>query len=59
MAKGTSQSVMSGTDGSFILKNVADDAVIVIRYVGYLTREVKAVKNLGNIAMEMSYNDLD
>ncbi|MCY1662578.1 SusC/RagA family TonB-linked outer membrane protein [Chryseobacterium sp. SL1] len=57
--KGTSQSTSSGNDGSFTLKNVADNAVITISYVGYRKRELKAVANLGAVILEVVNSQLD
>lgn len=43
-----------GTDasGNFLIKNVEKGAVLVISYIGYLPKEVKAAENLGDIQLE-------
>ncbi|MDR1722435.1 MAG: TonB-dependent receptor [Tannerella sp.] len=43
--KGTSQGTITNADGAFSL-TVAQDAVLEISYVGYLTQEIKAGRNL-------------
>ncbi len=59
VVKGTSQSTIIANDGTFTLKNVTEDAIIVISYIGYKTREVKAAKNIGSILLEMANSQLD
>ncbi|MHA4894317.1 SusC/RagA family TonB-linked outer membrane protein [Pedobacter sp. PWIIR3] len=57
--KGTNQSVYSSTTGYFTLKNVEEKAVIVVRSVGYLTKELNAKADLGVIKLEVSNSKLD
>ncbi len=57
--KGTSIQTNSGSDGYFSLNNVADNAIIEIRYVGYQVREIKAAKELGSIILNISIDELE
>ncbi|WP_162618590.1 TonB-dependent receptor [Pedobacter yulinensis] len=40
--KGGSQNAMSDTGGNFTLKNVPDQAVLEVSYIGYITQEIPA-----------------
>lgn len=40
LIKGTNRTAKTNTKGEFMIPNVADDAVLVIRYVGYKTLEI-------------------
>lgn len=57
--KGSNQSVYSSSTGHFTLPNVEERAVIVLRSVGYLTLELNAKADMGNITMQMSNSKLD
>ena len=57
--KGTSISTSADEQGEFILKNVAEDAVLEIYSIGYLTKDIKANSNLRNIVMAISIGELD
>lgn len=57
--KGTKISTISKGDGTFILKNVDDNATILISYQGFETIELKAGKSLGTIRFKESTNPLD
>ena len=46
-------------DGLFLLKNIDEKAVLVISFIGYLTKEVNAKADLGTIALEISTSKLD
>lgn len=56
--KNSNKGVTSGADGAFSLVNVDENAIIVIRYTGYKTREVKAAKNLGTILLSVDVGEL-
>jgi TonB-linked SusC/RagA family outer membrane protein len=45
--------------GNFILKNVNENATVVITYIGYLHKEFKVGVDLGTIALEISNSKLD
>ncbi|SMC88809.1 SusC/RagA family TonB-linked outer membrane protein [Pedobacter africanus] len=57
--KGTSITTISNEQGSFILKNVDENAVLEISFLGFQTKNVKALKDLGNIRMELAIGKLD
>lgn len=57
--KGTSIIAISDGSGFFSLKNVSDDAVLEISYLGYQIKEVKASKNLGTLKMELAIGKLE
>ncbi len=56
--KGSSLSAVSDGNGVFLLKNVAEDAVIEISYLGYQVKQVKAAKDLGVLQMEVAVGEL-
>jgi len=56
--KGTGQMASSGGDGSFVLKNVAEDALLQITYIGFQTRELKAAVSLGSIVLVVEVGKL-
>jgi len=57
--KGTKISTTTQNDGSFTLKAVSDDAVLVISYMGFEAKEIKAEQNIGSIRLVASTNPLD
>ncbi|WP_299777591.1 TonB-dependent receptor [uncultured Formosa sp.] len=59
--KGTKNGVSSDFDGKFTLQTTKTDAVIVISYIGYLSKEVPVSGNvdLGKIKLESSEFGLD
>lgn len=52
--KGTTKSVTTNEQGEFLLKNVPEDGIIVISFIGYEKMELKASKNLGIIRLTAS-----
>ena len=48
--KGTKQAVITDANGNFTISNVAPDAVIVVSFIGYISREVNVV---GKSTMEI------
>ena len=44
--KGENQGGVSDNDGKFRLRNVKDNAILVISYLGYVPQEVKAISDL-------------
>ncbi len=56
--KNTTNSTLSGTDGSFRLSDVPSDAIVSISYIGYVPRELSASRDLGTIQLEFAANDL-
>jgi TonB-dependent SusC/RagA subfamily outer membrane receptor len=57
--KGTKQSVFSNANGEFLIRNVEEKNILLISYVGYKTKEVKALSELGNIRLELFSGKLD
>ncbi len=57
--KGTSIAVISDSDGSFSLKNIEENAILVISYLGYAEKEVKAKLQLGVITLTQIANTLN
>ncbi|WP_316786560.1 SusC/RagA family TonB-linked outer membrane protein [Pedobacter frigiditerrae] len=57
--KGTSITAISDANGFFSLKNISDDAVLQISYLGYQIKEVKASKDLGSLIMALAVGKLD
>ncbi|QDW27928.1 SusC/RagA family TonB-linked outer membrane protein [Pedobacter sp. KBS0701] len=57
--KGLKKQTVTNTDGEFTLKDVDEDAVLVITFLGYQTREIKASENLGNIILAVQTGQLD
>jgi len=55
MVKGGSQSVATNLDGSFVLKGISKDAVLVISYTGYKTEEV-SLRGRNEISLALSIN---
>ena len=53
------KAVSTGADGSFYLKGVDEDAMLVISFIGYVPKEVKAIKELGHVVLELSTSKLD
>lgn len=57
--KGKSISMVSGADGTFTLRNVEENDVLVISYLGYADREVQAKAQLGTITLVQVANTLN
>ncbi len=50
---------LTDAKGRFLIENVADDAIILISYTGYVSKEVPAKADMGAIVMTLSVNPLD
>lgn len=57
--KGVSNGAITADDGTFALRNVAEDAIIEISFIGYKTIELKAAKDLGTIKMQIAVGKLE
>lgn len=57
--KGTSMATTANENGSFTLKNVAENAVLIVSFVGYQTLEIAANKNLSNIRLSIETSKLE
>jgi len=56
--KGTGKSTQTKPDGSFYLSNVEEKSIIVITYLGYTAKEVKATEQVGEIKMVLVASEL-
>jgi TonB-linked SusC/RagA family outer membrane protein len=57
--KDGSQVTTTDKDGNFILKRVSEKSVIIISFIGYLTKEINPATDLGTIGLETSNSKLD
>lgn len=57
--KGTNRTVTTDRNGDFRMDNVDENAILVISYVGYQPREVKANRNVGIIPMELAQGGIE
>ncbi|WP_169472411.1 SusC/RagA family TonB-linked outer membrane protein [Pedobacter hiemivivus] len=53
------RSTTTGAGGQFTLKNIPEDAILQISFMGYITKEVKANSNLLGVKLELSTSKLD
>lgn len=53
------KAVSTGTNGSFYLKGVNEDATLIISFIGYVTKEIKVARELGDVVLELSTSKLD
>ncbi|RQO74475.1 hypothetical protein DBR43_03520 [Pedobacter sp. KBW06] len=59
MIKGTNMSVRTNGDGNFYLENIDENSVIIISYLGYVTRELKAQPKMGQITLSLDSKRLE
>lgn len=52
-------SAVTGADGNFILRSAGEADVLIISYIGYVTKQIGAREGLENIVMEPSDSKLD
>ena len=57
--KGTSRTALTNNKGEFIFKNVDDKAVLVISFLGFETKEMKAAEASNSIKLVSSSDKLD
>ncbi|WP_442590866.1 SusC/RagA family TonB-linked outer membrane protein [Pedobacter sp. AW31-3R] len=58
--KGSSRRpVLSGNDGSFLISNVDENSFLVVSYVGYELKEVKAAKEIGDVNLVVTTGKLE
>ncbi|QPH41430.1 TonB-dependent receptor [Pedobacter endophyticus] len=57
--KGTDNGTSSNSAGEYSLKNVPDNATLVVSYLGYVTREVSVKDNFKLIQLQPLNNDLN
>ncbi|MCO5946535.1 TonB-dependent receptor [Mucilaginibacter sp. RT5R15] len=49
--KGTNLGVITNAQGEFEIKNVPDDAILMVSFVGYVTREISVKEDIGVIKL--------
>ena len=57
--KGTTQMIRTSASGSFSLSQVPENAILEISYVGYLSREIAAIPDMGIITLQLADSKLD
>jgi len=57
--KGTGKSVSANGKGEFYLENVEEGAVLVISFIGYVSKEASVKKEMGDVVLELGDNILD
>jgi len=57
--KGTNNATITDAKGQFTLKNVPDNAIIVVSFIGYQKQELPATPDLGKIKLVVATNQLD
>lgn len=56
--KGSTNSTVTNANGEFSLQNVNAKDILVISFIGYNSKEIKASENLGNIQLVLSTDKL-
>ncbi len=57
--KSNGKGIITAADGTFILKGIEDGAFLVVMYIGFNQKELKASRELGLIRLSVATNDLD
>lgn len=57
--KGTGKSVMTNEAGFFLISNVNESSVLIVSYMGYISKELKVSKNMGMIALARANTDIE
>lgn len=57
--KGSTTSIRTDHRGRFFMQNVAEDAMLVISYIGYETLEIIASENIGIIKLDVKAGQLE
>jgi TonB-linked SusC/RagA family outer membrane protein len=57
--KRTSKSFSTNANGEFYLEKLDGGEILVISFIGYVNKEVKAEKDMGSIVLEVSLSKLD
>ncbi|SEN05957.1 TonB-linked outer membrane protein, SusC/RagA family [bacterium A37T11] len=58
-AKGLQLSTMTNKSGEFVLNNVPKDAILIISFIGYQSKEVPASADLGNVVLSYLRSELE
>jgi TonB-linked SusC/RagA family outer membrane protein len=57
--KSSGKSVSTNAKGEFLLKGVEEGTLLVVSFIGYVSKEVDAAKEMGNLVLEISDSKLD
>jgi TonB-linked SusC/RagA family outer membrane protein len=57
--KSTGKSASANGKGEFYLEKVEEDAVLIVSFIGYVNKEVKVEKEMGDVVLELSNSKLD
>lgn len=57
--KGSSKVTKTNADGDFVLTNVDENAMLVVSYIGFQVKEIKAARDLKVIRMTLQTSDLN
>jgi TonB-linked SusC/RagA family outer membrane protein len=57
--KSSGKSVSANSKGEFLLRGVEDGTLLVVSFIGYVSKEVDAAKEMGNVVLEISDSKLD
>lgn len=57
--RGSNAGTSSDANGNFVLTGVEENALLVISFSGYSSRELRASSNMGNIVLSLSIEDLN
>ncbi|MBE9599944.1 SusC/RagA family TonB-linked outer membrane protein [Pedobacter sp. MC2016-24] len=57
--RGTGKAVRTDEKGEFLIGNVDENAVLVISYLGYESKEIKAARELGVVVLTVATGQLD
>ncbi|QPH41481.1 SusC/RagA family TonB-linked outer membrane protein [Pedobacter endophyticus] len=57
--KNTKRLVKTDANGEFIFPGVEENSLLLISYIGFETKEVRAVSKLGDVKLEVSINKLE
>ena len=57
--KGTGKSVSTNGKGEFFLERVEEEAVLVVSFIGYVSKEMIASKYIDDVVLELSDSKLD
>jgi len=58
LIKGGTQGTRTVADGSFYLRGVDENSILVISFIGYKTKEVKSANDVGTIRMDIAVGKL-
>jgi TonB-linked SusC/RagA family outer membrane protein len=57
--KGAKQAAVTDIRGYFLLRNVAENAVVTVSYIGYISRDIKASEWIGHIQLKTDNSKLE